>query len=219
MRYHKVRELEDPELLYVTLLELYMPWRNEEDLKRDCFIYAEKFKFVKDDIMRNIKKQDAFYGKFDLNYLLDERLDGIEHDLLDEDEKDNGTSDYGMLNLDLLKLNSDEQGGPSEPSTGPVVSQFVKNESLRPTAFYRMCSLLNEEQQKLFIFTMRYSWELQLNKRSNLEPNPFYPFLSGGVGDEDSFLTKLITEYSQTCIRRPLFGPLKSGRFGQVVVL
>ena len=26
-------------------------------------------------------------------------------------------------------------------------------------------------------------------------------------------------EYSQTCIRRPLLGPLKNGRLGQVVVL
>ena len=55
MRYLKVSELEDPELHYMTLLELYMSWRNEEDLKRDSSKYAEKFKFVKDDLMRNNK--------------------------------------------------------------------------------------------------------------------------------------------------------------------
>ena len=36
MRYHKVSELEVPELHYMTLLQLYKPWRNQKDLKRDC---------------------------------------------------------------------------------------------------------------------------------------------------------------------------------------
>ena len=57
-----------------------------------------------------------------------------------------------MLNSDLLDLNFDEQGGPSQPSTVPTVSSFLENESLTPTVFYEMCSLLNEEQQKLFNF-------------------------------------------------------------------
>ena len=51
MRYHKVSELGNPELCYMTHLQLYMPWRNEADLKRDFSAYAEKFKFVKDDKM------------------------------------------------------------------------------------------------------------------------------------------------------------------------
>ena len=89
---------------------------------------------------------------------MDERLDGVDHDLLDEE--DNGPSNYGMLNLDLLNLNSDEQGDPNEPSTGPVASQFAENEPLRTRVFYKMCFLLNEEQQKLFIFIVRYAREL-----------------------------------------------------------
>ena len=64
MRYHKVSELEDPELDYITRLQLYMPWRNEDNLKRDCSTYAKIFEFVKGDIKRNIEKHDAFYGKF-----------------------------------------------------------------------------------------------------------------------------------------------------------
>ena len=36
--------------------------------------------------MRNIEKNDAFYGKFDLDDLLDEVLDGVDHDFLDENE-------------------------------------------------------------------------------------------------------------------------------------
>ena len=33
MRYHKVSELEDAELHHLRLLQLYMPWKNEDDLK------------------------------------------------------------------------------------------------------------------------------------------------------------------------------------------
>ena len=90
MRYHKNSELEDPELYSKILLQLHMSWKNEEDLKTDCSTYAEKFEFVKDDIMRNIKNVDAFYGKFDLDDLLDEDLDGVDHDLLDRDAEQNG---------------------------------------------------------------------------------------------------------------------------------
>ena len=108
MRYHKVSELENPELHCVTLLQLYMPWRNEDKLKRDCSTYAKKFEFVKDDIVSNIKKHDAFYGKFDVDDLLGEVLDGVDHDLLDQDEENIGPSDHGVLNPDLLDLNVDE---------------------------------------------------------------------------------------------------------------
>ena len=196
MRYHKVSELEDPELHYTTLLQLYVPWGNEEDLKRDYSTNAEKLKFVKDDITRNIEKHDALHGKFDLDDLLNEVLDGVDHDLFDEDEEDNGTSDYGMFNPDLLNLNSDKQGDSSEPSTVPVASRFVENESLPPTVFYEICSLLNEEQQKLFNFIMRCSQELQLSKKNDLpEHNPFHILFSGGASAGKSFLTKLITQY------------------------
>ena len=126
MKYHKVSELEDPELHYMTLLQLHMLWRNEDDLKRDCSTYAEKFGFIKYDLMRNIEKHKAFCGKFDLDNVLDEVLDGVDLDLLDEDEEDDGPSDYGMLKPDLLNLSSDEQGDPSQLSTVPVASSFVE---------------------------------------------------------------------------------------------
>ena len=116
-------------------LRLYMPLRNEEVLKRDCSTCAEQFKFVKDDITSNIEKQDAFHDKRDLDDLLDEILDGVDHDLLDEDERDDGSIDYVMLNLDLLNLNFDKQGGPGQPFTVPVASGFVENKSLPPVVF------------------------------------------------------------------------------------
>ena len=108
-----------------------------------------------------------------------------------------------MLNPDLLDLNFDEQGGPSQPSTVPVASSFKENESIPPTVFYEMCSLLSGEQQKLFNFIMRYNCqELQLNKRNDLpDPNPFHIFPSSGAAVGKLFLTKLITEYMKKTLK------------------
>ena len=47
--------------------------------------------------MSNIKKHDAFYGKFD-----------VDHDLLDQDEENIRSSDHDVLNPDLHDLNVDE---------------------------------------------------------------------------------------------------------------
>ena len=109
--------------------------------------------------MGNIKKHNAFYGEFDIHNLLDEVLDREDHDLLNEDEENNGPSNYGMLNPDLLNLNFDEQDDPSQPSTTSIASSFTENESLPPTVSFGRCSLLNKEQQKLFNFIIRHSKE------------------------------------------------------------
>ena len=112
---------------------------------------------------------------------MNEVLDGVDQDLLDEDEEDDGPSDYGMLNPDLIDLNSDEQGDPSQPSTVLVSSGFLENESLPTRAFYEMYSLWNEEQPKLFSFIMIFS-RVTLEKRNDLsDPSPFQIFLSGGA--------------------------------------
>ena len=55
-----------------------------------------------------------------------------------------------MLGPNFLDLNSQEQGDHCQPSTVSVASSFVENESLHPTVFYKTCSLLDEEQLKLF---------------------------------------------------------------------
>ena len=43
MRYHKVSNLKDSEQYYMKLLQLYMPWRDEDDIKGNCHSFKEKF--------------------------------------------------------------------------------------------------------------------------------------------------------------------------------
>ena len=201
IRYHKVSLLKDPELHYMTLLQLYMPWTNESDLILGCSSYAEKFELVKDEIMSNITQHDASYGKFDLDEdMLIERDDSSENEA--DNNADNEPSDYGMLNPELLDLNNNDSS--SNTTMGPVASSSVDDESLPPRVFYEMCSQLNEAQQHLFNFMMKYAQQLQLNGRNDLpDPDPFYIFLSGGAGVGKSFLTKVITEYFKRTWKTP----------------
>ena len=199
IRYHKVSLLKDPELHYMTLLQLYMPWTNENDLISGCSSYAEKFKQVKDAIMSNIRKHDACYGKFDLD----------EDMLFERDDSDNVSNNsddepcgFGMLNPDLLDLNSNNSS--NNTTIGPVASSSVDDESLPVNVFYEMCSQLNEGQQQLFNFMMKYAQQLQLNERNDLpEPEPFHIFLTGGAGVGKSFLTKVTTEYFKRTWKTP----------------
>ena len=60
MRYHKVTKLKDSEQYYLKLLQLYMPWRNEDEIKGDCYTYEEKYTEVELDIKPNIYKHDPY---------------------------------------------------------------------------------------------------------------------------------------------------------------
>ena len=51
-RFHKVSKLKSPEEHYLRLLQLYMPWRNENELKQDNQSYEDRYKEVEGDIFR-----------------------------------------------------------------------------------------------------------------------------------------------------------------------
>ena len=199
MCYHKVSKLKDSEHYHMTLLQLYMPWRDEDHIKEGCSSYKEKFDEVESDILPNIQRHDAFYGKFDLDDedLLNNCYDSSD----DDDDDDDNDNEFGMLHPDLLDLDMEADSGTNN---GPVASSFVQNSSLPCGVFHDMCSKLNEGQQKLFNFIMKYAQELMLNKRNDLpDPDPFHIFLSGGAGVGKSYLVTLITEYLKKTLKYP----------------
>ena len=61
MRYHKVPKLKDPELYHLILLQLYLPWRDENDLKGDFSSYQEMYEHVELDIKPNILKHEPYF--------------------------------------------------------------------------------------------------------------------------------------------------------------
>ena len=60
MRFHKVSKLKSPEDYYLRLLQLYMPWINENELKQDSQSYEDKYKEVESDILCNINKHEPY---------------------------------------------------------------------------------------------------------------------------------------------------------------
>ena len=96
MRYHKVSKLKDPELYFLILLQLYLPWRNENDLKGDASTgyfstYQQMYDSVALDIKQNILKHDPYFEQIDLD--LDNMFDYVaEMILMMKDNKATVTS-------------------------------------------------------------------------------------------------------------------------------
>ena len=67
-----------------------------------------------------------------------------------------------------------------------------------------MCSQLNDEQQLLFGFMMKYAQQLQLKKRNDLpDPEPFNIFLSGGAGVGKTYITAVIKDFFKKTWKTP----------------
>ena len=58
-------KLKSPEEHYLILLQLYIPWRNENELKQDNQSSEDRYKEVEGDILCNIKKYEPY---LDINY-------------------------------------------------------------------------------------------------------------------------------------------------------
>ena len=63
--FHKVSKLKSPEEHYLRLLQLYMAWRNENELKQGNHIYENRYKEVQGNILCNIKKHEPY---LDIDY-------------------------------------------------------------------------------------------------------------------------------------------------------
>ena len=196
MRYHKGSKLKDPEHYYMTLLQLYYPWRDEDNLKDGCLSYQERFEEIEHLIKSNIKNHDCFYGVYDD----DEDMIGHIYQSSDE-ENETYAEEFEMFNPNLLDLDPEEGSGVVSRS---VPSSVVENISLPRETFYENCSQLNEGQQHIFDFIKKYAHMLMLNSRNDVpDPDPFFIFLTGGAGVGKSFVMNCITEYLRKTLKYP----------------
>ena len=62
IRFHKVSKLKSPEEHYLRLLQLYMPWRNENELKQENESYEDRYKKVEElqnfDFVQSDEEED-----------------------------------------------------------------------------------------------------------------------------------------------------------------
>ena len=143
----------------------------------------------------NIRQHDPLFGLIDIEDIdLEENVHiSDDDDSTDEDGADSD-NDYSAFDPSLLDFDSGFEDG--DVSAGPASSCSIENPSISLDEYYEMCSQLNEGQQDLFRFIMKWATEYMLNRdNDDIEPDPFHAFLSGGAGVGKSFLVKVIIEY------------------------
>ena len=93
--FHEVSKLKSPEKHHLRHSQLYIPRRNENELKQENQSYEDIYKEVEGDILCNIKKQEPY---LDINY---EELQNFNSVQSDEEE---GNAEFSMINPNLLDL-------------------------------------------------------------------------------------------------------------------
>ncbi|XP_066913784.1 uncharacterized protein [Clytia hemisphaerica] len=204
IRYHKVSKLQDRNNYYLVLLQLYMPWENEDTIKGDCATFEEKFFEVEEVIMPNILKHDSNFNQpneIDLDEI--PVYDNSDSESSSEDEQGN---DYGVLHPDLIDFDQDNESN-DESNENPLIPFTVTNQNpaIPRDLFYNMCSNFNEKQQNFFNYIFKYVVTLKLAEKNNSleKPDPFRILLSGGAGVGKSFLVKALTEQLRKILKEP----------------
>ncbi|XP_066911966.1 uncharacterized protein [Clytia hemisphaerica] len=204
IRYHKVSKLQDRNNYYLVLLQLYMPWENEDTIKGDCATFEEKFFEVEEVIMPNILKHDSHFNQpneIDLDEI--PVYDNSDSESSSEDEQGN---DYGVFHPDLIDFDQDNESN-DESNENPLIPFTVTNQNpaIPRDLFYNMCSNFNEKQQNFFNYIFKYVMTLKLAEKNNSleKPDPFRILLSGGAGVGKSFLVKALTEQLRKILKEP----------------
>ena len=186
IHFHKVSKLKSPEEHYSRLLQLYMPRRNESELKQDNQSYEDRYKEIEGNILCNIKKHEPY---LDIDY------DELQNFNFAQSEEE-GNVEFSMINPNFLDLDFEDSDSMSNV---PVVSAIIDNFLIPNKKFYEICSQLNEGQHHLFHFIIQYALHCKLTGKNNeLPPKPFQLFLSGGGGVGKSLIIKAVNEYLKT---------------------
>ena len=150
MLYHKVSKQSCPEMFYMKMLQLYMPWRVESHLKEDNWSYEDKFNEVESAILSNINMHEPY---LDIDY---EELN----------------------NYDILESEEEEDNNDRSQHNVPMAASTIDNLLFPNEQFYEICSQLNERQQHLFNFIMTYAIKCCFAENNDQPlPESFYIFL------------------------------------------
>ncbi|XP_066924610.1 uncharacterized protein [Clytia hemisphaerica] len=204
MRYHKVNKLKDRNEYYLVLLQLYMSWENEDNIKGNCATFEERFHEIEEEIRPNILKHDASFGRIDeLDVNNMPVYDSSDSEYSSGGEQDN---DYGIIHPDLIDLDHENEANDetSEASSVPFTTT-IQNSAMFRESFYNNCSNFNEKQRNFFNYVFKY---VIANKLAEKNPsfekqNPFRILLSGGEGVGKRFLIKTLTEQLKKILKEP----------------
>ena len=203
IRWHSVPKSKDAELYHLRLLQLYLPWRNEEELCHSDGTYTSKFNEVYETICDtiNVYEPGEEITADDLQVMLENNSDS------ESESSDSDDPDFAGLNPDNLctEVNGNDINDIGRASTAnfSVRNMFMSNDHC-----YEMCKNLNKEQRMMFQFICTHAQEILYSERFETNPpKPFFLFLSGDAGTGKSHLINVLSEY----LRRNLKFPGQSG--------
>ena len=194
IRWHKISELKDPERHYLSMVQLYLPWRDENELIHADGSYRTTYNEVKEQIQDALLRHQP-YNELNINDLEDQ-IDIIDDDNDDNDDN-NGDNEYNLY-PGILDIHEESCNVSAATDSSTKLSNLTT--TLMPNdEFYDMCSKLNMEQQNLFNLIVE---QIQLYRNKD-QIEPFYTFLSGGAGVGKSHLVKVIAEYAKRNLKFP----------------
>ncbi|XP_066926640.1 uncharacterized protein [Clytia hemisphaerica] len=203
IRYHKVSKLKERNEYFMVILQLFMPWENENELKGQFATFEEKFNQVENEIKPNILKHDPYFGRMDDVDLNDMHV----YDSSDSENSDNEQDDdFRIIHPDLIDLDYENDSNDATNEASSVTfTTSDQNLTMCLDTFYNMCSNLNVKQRNFFNFVFKYVLTRKFSEKipSIEKPNPFRLFLSGGAGVGKSFLIKCLTEQLKKILKEP----------------
>ena len=193
IRFRPISKDKNSEQYYFQKLQLYFPWRNEDELLNFDQTYKSRYEEVESQILDNINRHEPF-----ANIDIEELPEPYERE--ESEEEDNISDDFAMFDPSLIDLDETSEVSHSHPTAhASVETVLMENDT-----FYQLCSQMNKKQQQLFNFIMQYAIRCRYaEKNDTLKPSAFYVFLSGGAGVGKSFLINIITEYLRRMLRYP----------------
>ena len=202
MRYHKPSKFSSPEDYYMVLLQLYMPWRMEDEIIGSFEKYETRFNHELPNITENILKHEPNFGKIEYDEVDFENNSNSVDDSCSEEEEMDSDNDYSAFDPSLLDFDS---GFEDLDCKNSLHTSSIQDRLTIPLdSFYMMCSQLNEGQRDLLNYIMKWAAQCMLNNDNNEpDPDPFYVFLSGGAGVGKTYLVSVLIEY----LKRSLLFP------------
>ena len=195
IRWHSVSKEKSPELYALRLLQLYLPWRNEDELRHADGSYVSKFEDVRYLIEDTIKEFEPF------DEITEEDLENAYISSDYDTDEDSADDEYSIFNPDLLEFDTTIKDTISSATTSSSNSRVL---SMPNDQFYSIVSCLNEDQRNLFNFVCRYTEKLLHSESNGMElPEPFHIFLTGGGGVGKSYVTLCCIEYMKRRLKFP----------------
>ena len=133
IRWHSVSKDKTPELYCLRLLQLYLPWRNEDELCHSDGSFSSKFEEVKDFIHDTIKKFEPF------DEITTEDLQNA-YDSSDNDDEDDSDEDsdneFSIFDPNILEY--DTEASVTSNIGAATTSNTLRDLSMPTEDFYAM---------------------------------------------------------------------------------